>query len=224
MSGARSTGSAGWFEHGYFRTYKLADYVERMLAQPDYHFLEAFTLDNAILDFVTPWQASTALQRFIRYIADEVFEADTGGHNRKPNLMTLPQASGHTLRVLPIDAVMYHYGIDADPFTPPASVSQDPEALANAYYDYIVDLRWTAAYDRVMQRLAGEVFYIMFLNRGALLNLNLYLADYVQELSLNEQMEDADEDGSNIDLSKLLKRDGVLRRKSPPEAMPRSLV
>ncbi|GAA2062875.1 hypothetical protein GCM10009839_87620 [Catenulispora yoronensis] len=144
MGGTRNAGSAGWFEHGYFRTYKLADQVERMLAQPDYHFLEAFTLDNAILDFVSPWQGSTALNKFIRYMADELFEADTDGDNGRPNLMTLPQASGHTLGVLPIDAVMYHYGIDTNPFTPPASVGQDQTAIANAYYGYIVDLRWTA--------------------------------------------------------------------------------
>lgn len=217
MGGAQSAGSAGWFEHGYFRTYKLADHVERMLARPDYHFLEAFTLDNAILDLVAPWQAESALHKFIRYMADEVFEADTGGDNRKPNLMTLPQASDCASGVLPIDAVMYHYGIDRNPFLLPASVGQDPGAITNAYYDYIVDLRWTAVYDTVMKRLAEEVFFIMFLNRSALLNLNLYLAGYVQEVSLNMGTEDTSEEDGITDLHKLFKRDGVLRRKGPPE-------
>ncbi|GAA2062869.1 hypothetical protein GCM10009839_87610 [Catenulispora yoronensis] len=67
-----------------------------------------------------------------------------------------------------------------------------------------------------MERLADEVFYIMFLNRSALLNLNLYLAGYVQQLSLDFETEDGD-DGGTVDLHKLLKREGVLRRKSPPE-------
>jgi hypothetical protein len=131
-----------------------------------------------------------ALHKFVRFVADGILMNDTDGPTRVP-------FDPDRLRpkwILPVDAAMLKYGIINEPlFLIPdesgpggASASKgdssdfnDPHYVANACHHYLLDLRWTQVYEDLMSRIADEIFYVMFLNRRALANLNEFLARYV---------------------------------------------
>jgi hypothetical protein len=185
------------------------------------HHLEGLTVNNGIYEFLPPWQKESALHKFIRFIADEVLMNDTDGPTRVP-------FGPDYLRpkwILPVDAAMLKYGIINEPLffipeefdrteapdgedEPPHT--NDPHHVVNACYNYLLDLRWTQVYEDLMSRITDEVFYVMFLNRRALANLNEFLARYVGEVS--RDFFDTDE----APLADLFAVDGELKRVRPP--------
>ncbi|NDK25610.1 HNH endonuclease [Streptomyces sp. TR1341] len=127
--------------------------------------------------------------------------------------------------ILPVDAAMLQYGIIDEPlfFIPdePApegspgsegssSEPKDPYHVVNACYDYLLNLRWTQVYEDLMSRITDEVFYVMFLNRRALANLNQFLSGYVGEIASDGF------DPDEASLADLFVRDGELKRVRPP--------
>ncbi|MEU3469808.1 HNH endonuclease signature motif containing protein [Streptomyces sp. NPDC006687] len=212
-----------WLAHEYFRTYRIANAVETIMRDPFAYLreLEALTVDNGIYDFLPNWQKESALHKFIRFVAEDILMGDAHGPTRVPfgpNLV-------HPRWILPADAAMMNYGIIREPlFLIPddpmpggqtggdgdPSGSEDPHYVANACYDYLVHLRLTQVYEDLMSRIADEVFYVMFLNRQALANLNRFLAMYVDDVD----PEAFDEDES--DFARLFEREGELKRSRPP--------
>ena len=166
--------------------------------------LEALTIDNGIYEFLRHRSRDSALHKFIRFVADDILMDDTDGPTRVP-------FGPDPLRpqwILPADAAMMSYGIIREPlFLIPedsalsrpsregnnSSGSEDPHYVANACYDYLVDLRWSQVYEDLMSRIADEVFFVMFLNRRALANLNRFLAMYVDDVNPEYFSEDEEE-------------------------------
>ncbi|MEU6630982.1 HNH endonuclease signature motif containing protein [Streptomyces parvus] len=183
--------------------------------------LEGLTVNDGIYDFLPHWQKDSALHKFIRFIADEILMDDTDGPTRVP----FGSDPLYPDWILPVDAAMLQYGIIDEPlfFIPDESApertpgggsdsseSGDPYCVVNACYDYLLNLRWTQAYEDLMSRITDEVFYVMFLNRRALANLNQFLARYAGEVTTDGF--DADE----ASLMNLFVRDGELKRVRPP--------
>ncbi|WP_338783130.1 HNH endonuclease signature motif containing protein [Streptomyces sp. DG1A-41] len=210
-----------WLTHEYFRTYRIANAVDIITRDPFAYLreLEALTVDNGIYEFLPNWQKDSALHKFIRFIADDILMGDTDGPTRVP-FGTDPL---NPQWILPADAAMMNYGIIREPLffipdTPapaPGNVDDpseldDPHHVANACYDYLVDLQGTQAYEDLMSRIADEVFFVMFSNRRALANLHKFLAVYVREVDPQYIGEDENE------LGRLLERDGELKRVRPP--------
>jgi hypothetical protein len=209
--------------HEYFRTYRIANVVDAIMRDPLAYLreLEGLTVNDGIYNFLPRWQKESALHKFIRFVADEILMDDTDGATRVP----FGPDRLNPKWILPVDAAMLRYGIidepvfliPEEPTSDGASVGDgdpsdcsDPHYVANACYDYLSGLRWTQAYENLMARIADEVFYVMFLNRRALANLNEFLARYVGEVSL------ANFDTGEASLVDLFARDGELKRVRPP--------
>jgi hypothetical protein len=212
-----------WLTHEYFRTYRIANAVDAIMCNPFAHlrYLEGLTANNGIYDFLPPWQKESALHKFIRFVADEILMNDTDG----PIRVSFDSGSIYPKWILPVDAAMLQYGIIREPtfFIPDESDAEkvsagegdpsdahDPYYVVNACYDYLSNLRWTQGYEDLMTRIADEVFYVMFLNRRALANLNEFLARHVGEV--NPECFDAGESS----LAGLFSQDGELKRVRPP--------
>ncbi|MET4661215.1 hypothetical protein ABID80_004946 [Streptomyces sp. PvP037] len=212
-----------WLTHEYFRTYRIANIVDAIMRNPFayLHQLEGLTVNDGIYDFLPHWQKESALHKFIRFIADEILMNDTDGPTRVP----FGPDHLHPKWILPVDVAMLKYGIideplflipdEPDPSETSASEDdpshfRDPHYVVNACYHYLLDLRWTQVYEDLMSRITDEVFYVMFLNRRALANLNEFLASYVEEVRRDNF--DTDE----ASLSDLFARDGELKRARPP--------
>ena len=74
---------------------------------------------------------------------------------------------------------------------------------------YHEDLHLSGTLEELYEKLANEVFYLMFNNRGTLLSFNAIVARYVSEIHYS----DLDED----EIKRLFKRSGFLKRARIPE-------
>jgi 5-methylcytosine-specific restriction endonuclease McrA len=209
-----------WLDHRHYRTYEIALGITRAVAaSADLRDLEF--LNEAVVDFLSPWQMETAVHRFARVVADEIFMKDIDG----PYIGTYERDANSSIvtqRYLPVDFALRSYGICDDEMfrVPPpdgAWVSEgnintwkESSKVANACYDYTVDLQWSDAYDQLLTRLADEVFHTIFPNRALLSRVHEVLAIYVQQ---QDPESFADDPAS----ARLFKAAGRLERVPPPQ-------
>ncbi|MFF3642446.1 HNH endonuclease [Streptomyces sp. NPDC002564] len=211
-----------WLTHEYFRTYRIANTVDTIMRDPFAYLreLEGLTVDNGIMDFLPHWQRDSALHKFIRYIADDIFMADSHGPSRVPH----GPDPVHPQWILPADLAMMNYGIINEPlfFIPDApsngdpfdrtegNTDSDPYFVQNACSDYLMHLPQLQPYVDLMDRIADEVFFVMFTNRRALASLNKFLSMYL------DGFDPAYFGKEDQELTKLFKREGELKRVRPP--------
>ncbi|WP_053914713.1 HNH endonuclease signature motif containing protein [Streptomyces sp. SCSIO 75703] len=214
-----------WFDHNYYSTYRIASKVERLAMSPDYHYLEALMLDDGILEFLPHWQRDSALHKFIRYVTDEILEADNAGDR----VVLFGSDPMQPKRTIPIEAALVSYGLqDKISFEIPdvpliahteGNVTRFEVAteVYDACYEHFLDLRWGQEYEDLLARISGEVFYLMFTNRVALQALHEYLSLYVRGLAYDvDELQDSG-------YMKCLKRAGVPRRAKMPKWVQRAV-
>ncbi|MFF5084562.1 HNH endonuclease [Actinoplanes sp. NPDC000266] len=212
-----------WINHRHYRTYEIALRFTRAVgASADLRDLEF--LNDYIVGFFQPWQHETAVHKFVRVIADEMFLDDTNG----PYISIYEQTEvGLNLRrYLPVDIALRAYGVnDEEPFLIPEPVMKESREgnitsltetndAADACYEYTCDLQMTEVYDQLLAQISDEVFHTIFPNRILLGRLHRTLSLYVQQYG-------PDSFGSDLldeyqDSGKLFKSEGVLKRKAPP--------
>ncbi|MGW1464543.1 HNH endonuclease [Streptomyces sp. NPDC002308] len=211
-----------WLTHEYFRTYRIANTVDTIMRDPFAYLreLEGLTADEGIIDFLPHWQKNSALHKLIRYIADDIFMADSHGPSRVP----YGPDPVHPQWILPADLAMMNYEIISEPlfFIPDAPANGesfdhmegnpdgDPYFVQNACSDYLTQLPLLQPYTDLMDRIADEVFFVMFTNRRALASLNKFLSMYLDGFDPAYFGEEDQE------LSKLFRREGELKRVRPP--------
>lgn len=198
-----------------------------MALGPSSDFGELEFLDDAIIDFLKPWQGQSAVHKFARFIADEMFINDTSG----PYVRTSELQDDGTAKVrrhLPVDVAMRAYRIGSgDMFRvpdPDGTEVRDGNAVtwiestkaADACYEYTLDLRLTEDYDRLMIQIGEEVFHTIFPNRSLLARLNGVLAGYVSAQS-------PDYFADLPEVARLFECEGRLRRVAPPRRVKRAV-
>lgn len=222
-------GSEQWLEHRHYRTYEIALGLTRAVgASADLQDLGF--LQEGIADFLLPWQEKTAVHKFARVIADEMFLKDTEGpyiriHEQDLNGSTL------TRRYLPVDFALRSFGIfDGEMFqVPPPDgewVRRGPRGninewresgkVASSCYEYTVDLQLTAVYDELLERVSDEVFHTIFPNRRLLSRIHELLAMYVRD-------ESPDSFDDQPEIAQLFNGDGRLKRVTPPQWVQRAI-
>jgi 5-methylcytosine-specific restriction endonuclease McrA len=188
-----------WIEHQYYRTYEIAQEVERIARYPDARELEDVTVDDGVLVFAPSWQRDSVVHKFARRSAHEMFSADTDG----PYVGLRKISEGPEItyrRYLPVDLALVTYGLatleDAFEVPPPdgkwekvkpnINKWQESSVVADACYDYFIeDLQLSAVYEELLDRIADEVFHLVFMNREVLAGLNGYLAGYIQDINVD---------------------------------------
>jgi hypothetical protein len=164
-----------WLNHRHYRTYEIALGITRAVRWPaDLRDLEF--LAEGITGFLPPWQKETAVHRLARVVASDLFLRDTEG----PYIQVFEETDGVPARMnryLPVDVAMHAYGIDhGEMFRVPEPDETEvrkgntvtwaeSERVANACYDYTLDLQWTEPYDLLLTHLSDEVFHTIFPNR-----------------------------------------------------------
>jgi hypothetical protein len=207
-----------WLDHRHYRTYEVALGITRAIG-PSGDLRDLESLADEIAVFLPPWQKETAVHRFARFIADEMFLQDTQGRY----VEVYEHGSGRiqTVRYLPVDVAMRSYGIGSgEMFTIPERHGteiregnvvrwEESSQVADACYAYTLDLQLTNDYDRLLTQIADEVFHTIFPNRVLLSRLHEVLAIYVSE---HDSETFADEPG----IAKLFTKEGHLKRVAPP--------
>jgi hypothetical protein len=182
------------------------------------HALEGLTADDGILGFLPNWQKESALHKFARWVADDMFVDGTSG----PYVQGYDEDGG-PVRYLPVEIALQNYGFSLDePFKVPPPHGQtvqlspnvtgweESHEVADACYEYFMEgVRLSQPYDELLGQIADEVFHTMFHNRVALAGLNTYLAWHVDDLDpagLDE----------HPDIAKQFRAAGKLKRTKPP--------
>ncbi len=216
-----------WIDHNYFRTYFIAQEVERIARNPEgrAHDLESLIMDRGILNFAHSWRKDTVVHKFARWVAHHEFIEDISGPYAI--VYDISDTGASTVkRHLPVSLALVAYGLasegDAFEVPPPhgeivqirenVQTWKESNVVADACYDYFMnDLQLSEAYEKLLNRIADEVFHVMFLNRAALAGLNEYLARYISEVD-NDWFEEDEAALSSL----FLKTGHRLKRKSIP--------
>lgn len=138
-----------WLDHHHYRTYEIALGITRAVGPSgDLRDLESLAL--GITAFLAPWQKETAVHRFARFTADDMFLEDTQG--RYIEVYEHGSGTTQTRRYLPVDIAMRSYEIGSgDVFTIPERHGREVREgnvirweesgqVADACYDYTLDL------------------------------------------------------------------------------------
>ncbi len=221
-----------WIDHHYFRTYEIASHLAAIAEEP-FAFLcelEEITVDDGIIDFLPNWQKESLVHKFARWVADEMFTRDTSGP-----YVTLEQVSEsgkiEVQRRLPVDIAMQGYGISGEAFEVPpphgdivpapeigpnATRWKDSTLVADACYEYFLDLRLTQDYETLLTKISDEVFHLTFQNRVLLAGLNSFIAMHIRDLGPETL-------GSSHKLATLFDKEGSLKRVRIPQWVKRAV-
>ena len=185
--------------------------------------LNEFTCDGQHFSHSRPFPRYSAFHCFLEHVIHELLTESTEQTDlseRKAilrNYREIPEALDD-LRpcTLPIEEMLKHHGLDYEPFTDwlQARGRLFSEADENDLCDFLSELRLGDAFDKLLIRCVREAFYVLFGNRGLLLNFNQAMA---QELTMRADEEIPEDFAAYFD------KPGVLKRASVPEWVKRAI-
>lgn len=191
-------------KHTYFNTYYYSNIVINILKRdPDtLGFISSFFDKIEIWnELVKPFEKRSAFHLFIEHIVSEFLDDDMHEHDRKG----------------------YHYCASHSHarFTPYAEMVLENYDLSDDSFDYSniksyvdVEKYHTQLYESgilldLYQKIADEIFYIMFNNRHALLEFNYVIAQSIQDIDFC--------DDEHNEITKYFTKAGTLKRIPIPE-------
>lgn len=207
----------GLLEARYYDTYRFANIIGNVLRDPFPYIrnLHDFYGDLNAHSFVEPFPRRSYFHRFIEFIIEDILFGDLGefdlnkARDNKEKFAGIPSGGYCDFTSSPIERALKYHRIPHRSF--PEWLSEQGASFSEAHsddlYDYYNELRLTGELDELVEQMTDEVFFIMFLNRQAMCDFNLMMARVISDIAVND-----------LDpyQSKLMKVDGVLRRRNPP--------
>lgn len=189
----------------YYNTYYYANFVFNLLSDRwEYmRVLHELFEDQGELAFIQPFEKYSALHKFIQFAIELMFNDDLDSEYTKHSI-----EKGKPR--LPINHAFEFYEIEHTTFDQwlDTNKAQSTASVDDQLYEYYHELKLEEAYDHLVMRLVDETFFIMFLNRDALLLLNDLIAGYISDIKLTDlEQEDVHH----------FMTDGVLKRTYIPQ-------
>jgi hypothetical protein len=189
---------------GYYNTYYFANLVDDLLLNRWGYLraLDELFRDEGYLTFIKPFPKYSALHKFTEFIVEMVFDEGMDSEHIKSTMQSgEPQ--------LLINHAYNFYNIEHTTFSGWLSGHETAitQPIEDQLYDYYLNLHLEQPYEDLMKQITDEVFFIMFMNRQVLLNLNNLVSSYISDIIADS---DLDED------LRYFERDGVLKRKTIP--------
>lgn len=205
------------FEARYYETYFVANTINNILANPfDYlRMLDKFYGDLQYVRFLEPFQEFSAFHQFIEFtihslMFEELGEVDLSQQRSEEKRFENIRFMEGSFRDLPINHAMSHYEIEHESFVEWLSIQGKTfdDAVDDDAYDYYSFLLETGLLDCLVEKIAAEVFFIMFLNRVTLMLFHDRVAGVISGIKIEE---------IEIEDRRWFARDGVLSRQRVPE-------
>ena len=195
----------------YFETYYFANIINNILREP-FHYLRSlndFFGDENYRNFLSPFPKISALHSFIIYIIDSINYEDL---KESENKLFISEK-----RKLWIEIALEYYEFEFQSFEEwiVEKNKQREEIIDDDIADYFRDLTFCGPYEELLEKMADEIFFILFLNRQTLQNFNKLIAHQIGDKSLDELDE---EDKSYF------RKDGVLNRVTIPKWVMRAVI
>lgn len=202
----------------FYETYELCAVVDAVLVNRVDHLLklEGFHCDDQWTAWVEPYRQYSVFHQFIEFIVRDLHaeQADAVDMAERKKMMAafanIPAALDDLKPdKLPIEAAFDHYGIEYQSF---GQFLEDDgrrfqDADENDIYEFMNEIRFSEAYEQLLDQTVKEVFHILFQNRNLLLTFN----EYVSDILSNVRLDDTDDLNPSMFTSS-----GVLKRVKPP--------
>lgn len=191
------------FEIKYFETYYFANIISNILREPFAYFrsLDEFFGENNYRNFFKPFPKISRLHHFIMFIIESInFE--------EINSEQIKAIASHKTKLW-IEMAFEHYEFKFESFDN-WIVSQEKSRMdinEDDIIEYLNEIQLSGPYELLLERMANEIFFILFLNRQVLQWFNNLVANQIQHCYLEE-----------IDIEDLVffRRDGILKRVNIP--------
>jgi hypothetical protein len=167
--------SKGLVEARYYETYHFANLIANILEDPFPYIrkLDDFYGDLATYTFLEPFPKYSYFHRFVEFlIEDQIYERLSEFHldqarENAERYRDLASEEGLNHTKPPIERAFDYHGIEHQSFR--HWLQERGIAFENAtddhLYDYYGELRLTGDYDKLLDAMVEETFFIMFLNR-----------------------------------------------------------
>jgi hypothetical protein len=191
-------------KHTYFNTYYYANIVSNILKQdPDtIGFISSFFDNPEIWDqLVKSFQKKSAFHLFIEHIVGEFLDDDMHDHDSKDYHYCTLDSNG---RFTPYaEIVLENYGMSDSSFD-----NSNIKSYADVE-EFHTELYESGILQDLYEKIADEIFYIMFNNRYALLEFNFVIAQHIQDIVFS--------DNEESDIERYFTKAGTLKRVPIPE-------
>jgi len=207
------------FEARHYETYSLCSVVDGVIRNTSDHLraLEGFHCDGQWAGWLAPFRKYSVLHRFIEFSVREVHAEEASGvdlDERKRVLKSfeeIPEALAQFQPCkLPIEEALDYHGIGHQSFTEHLAQAGIgfADAGENDVYDFMSEVWFSEAYEKLMKVTVDGVFHVLFQNRMLMLEFNAYISGILSRVSLA--------DAEDLDRS-LLVGDRMLARVRPPK-------
>jgi len=211
----------------FYETYYFANAIKNVLEDQFAYIrhLHDFYGDGRYLAYAPPFPRFSAFHNFISFVVDDMLDEDAKNIDLQKRQDTVVQFQGmesafvwneHPSR-LPVNRALDRFGIQHQDFK--AWLKQRSrtflEADDNDVSEYYGELRLEGPFDDLLERTTGEVFFVLFQNRHALLLFN--------EMMASQMKSGAENDFVHPDYESFFDRPGVLRRVHFPSWVQRAV-
>ena len=194
------------FENDHYNSYYYANIVDNVLSG-----------DIELIGFISefkelhrehvlmPFEKFSAFHSFIKYLIIQFFIHDMHEHDLKEFQYS---QNSPPLRSLYAEHPLRHFDLEYDFKT---FIGDKPKVVWEDIEDYHDELQLTGYIVELAEKLAHQVFYILFNNRELLMRFNIIMSDYVStyfEYSIESEIEEA---------KPLFKNESSLKRVGIPE-------
>lgn len=197
----------GYFENTYYNTYYYANIVSNVLTEDIelIGFISNFFADeSAIYYLAKPFEKRSAFHCFIESIVGDFFSNDVNEHDQR--IYNYHKVNSYAIEPLYAESVLRNYGMLDYTFND--FLDDKEEFEYNDIEEYNNVLTESGTFQDLFEKIAEEIFYIMFNNRVALLQFNSIVASHM-DVDINDIEEE--------DVRKLFNANGRLKRVRVPE-------
>lgn len=230
MRSVSRANSRQWIDRRGHRIYEicktLADFADS-LGRFEIRDIEDLTLDDWLVGLLPAWQRVSLVHRLAERFITEMFRKETDGPYIRRTHIDPVSGTATFSRMLTVDFALSEYDIEIEPFDIPdpgprverqigdRMVIERDHTVADACYEYFTnDLMWSAQYAQLMDRMADEVFHVLFADRGVLAAVNAFVSSYIESSYLRDVYPE---------FSHLFTASGRLRRKDIPQWVKRAV-
>jgi hypothetical protein len=196
-----------FFEHRYYNTYYYSNILSNILSR-DIELIgfisNFFSHEEAMYDLAKAFQKDSAFHHFIKSVVGDFFQNDMDEFDQE--IFNRGKIYPGSKQQLYIEQTLKEYRFN-DHFFNDFIVNKNTIAYSDieAYRD---DLILTGVFEELLDKIANEIFYIMFNNRQALLQFNYIVAEHMP-VEINKIEE--------VSVRKLFTNKGYLKRVRVPD-------
>jgi len=212
-------------EARFYETYYFCNVIRNIL-HDQFSFLRNlndFYGDDAHFYLLEPFEKYSTFHRFIEFIVDEIYYENASNVDLEVRKKTYNNFSGIPAALedikpdkLPIELALTFHQIEYDCFDSYLISNGKKFVMCDEddIHEYMSELRYSGAYEKLIDQTVKEIFHILFQNRALMLRFNDMVSSAI-EIRVDDPVPE--------EIEHLFKRPGILERKSIPKWVKRAV-